>query len=198
MPSLKDATKKPSNVADDPIEITSAQSSSLPLIPNRETAGLTPGSLGPAPSVFTTEYDRVRQWCRPGTSQNRFPPLPTKSNPQINASSSGVAANKVAPVQRQTTANTGNIATNTQNIAALQATSFQGAYDPTVSYSQGASVDSGGIIYISLVNNNLGNTPASSPSDWQSVAGTASYAGVWNSGTAYTIGQTVSIGSVLY
>lgn len=84
MPSLKDALIKPENVGD-PIPPAPAAPAVPPIVP-RETAGLATGSMGPAPSVWTTDYDRVRQWCRPGTSQHRFPPLPTKANPQINAS----------------------------------------------------------------------------------------------------------------
>ncbi len=82
MPSLKDALQKPTNVGS---PITAPAPPAAPAITPREQPGLAVGSLGPAPSIFTTDYDRVRQWYRPGTSQNRFPPLPLKVNPQLGA-----------------------------------------------------------------------------------------------------------------
>jgi len=98
----------------------------------------------------------------------------------------------------QTGTNTANIATNTTAISALQATSFQGAWSSTTTYSQGASVDYSGAIYVSLVNNNLNNTPSSSPTDWAPTGSSPNYQGAWSSSTAYTTGQTVSVGSTLY
>lgn len=42
----------------------------------------------------------------------------------------------------------------------------RGAYSSGTTYAIGDAVLSGGIAYISLVNSNIGNTPATSPSDW--------------------------------
>ena len=87
MPSLKDAAQKPANVGD-PIEVATPavaqRPPTPPYVPNPQ-GGLATGSLGPAPASFTTPYDSVRQFIRPGVSQNRFPPLPVKANPQSNA-----------------------------------------------------------------------------------------------------------------
>lgn len=44
------------------------------------------------------------------------------------------------------------------------------AYSSGTTYSIGQCVISSGIIYISIVNSNLGNTPASSPTDWSGLA----------------------------
>lgn len=95
MPPLKDATKKPSNIGELIPPATPTAQQVPPIIP-REQPGLGPASLGPAPSLWTTGYDSVRQWTRPGTSQGRFPPLPTKANPQLNAASRSVAKAVVA------------------------------------------------------------------------------------------------------
>jgi hypothetical protein len=100
MPSLKEATKKPANVGD-PIEIaTPAVAQRLPApsyVPNPQ-GGLATGSLGPAPASFTTPYDSVRQFIRPGVSQNRFPPLPTKANPQLSAATNSAIARAIAAI----------------------------------------------------------------------------------------------------
>jgi hypothetical protein len=90
MPSLKDATTRPNNVGEVIPPATPYAQNVPPIIP-REQPGLGPASLGPAPSLWTTGYDSVRQWTRPGTSQGRFPTLPTKVNPQLNAAARSVA-----------------------------------------------------------------------------------------------------------
>lgn len=89
MPRLEDATKKPSNIGEIIPPATPTAQQVPPIIP-REQPGLGPASLGPAPSLWTTGYDSVRQWARPGTSQGRFPTLPTKANPQLNAAARSV------------------------------------------------------------------------------------------------------------
>lgn len=89
MPRLEDATKKPSNIGEIIPPATPTAQQVPPIIP-REQPGLGPASLGPAPSLWTTGYDSVRQWARPGTSQGRFPTLPTKANPQLNAATRSV------------------------------------------------------------------------------------------------------------
>jgi hypothetical protein len=80
---------------------------------------------------------------------------------------------------------------------AVAAVSFQGAYNPAVSYSQGASVDASGTIYVSLINNNIGNTPSSSPTDWVATGGsnTSVFLGAYNAGTTYAIGNQVTFGT---
>jgi hypothetical protein len=95
MPSLKDATTKPSNIGEVIPPATPFAQHVPPIIP-REQPGLSPTSLGPAPALWTTDYDKVRQWVRPGTSQGRFPSLPTKANPQLNAAARSVAKAVVA------------------------------------------------------------------------------------------------------
>src|SRR5436309_3128722 len=80
-----------------------------------------------------------------------MPPNPG-SGAQGNAGSTGIAAKLISPVQAQANQ-------NTAAIAKLAATSFQGAWSATVSYSAGAQVDFGGTIYTSLQNSNLNNQP---------------------------------------
>ena len=50
-------------------------------------------------------------------------------------------------------------------------TTWRGAYSAGTTYAQGDGVSSSGVIYLSLVNSNIGNTPASSPTYWVSQAG---------------------------
>lgn len=100
MPSLKDALQKPANVGE-PIETAAPQVaqriSNPPYVPNtRGDAGLAIGSMGPAPASFTTSYDSVKMWIRPGVSQSRFPPLPTKANPQLNSATRSIVSNATA------------------------------------------------------------------------------------------------------
>lgn len=130
----------------------------------------------------------------------RLMPTSPSGNPQQGAASQSTLLKNPTFVKNvsQTTTNTTNITSNTDAITALQATSFQGAWSSTTTYSQGASVDYSGAIYVSLVNSNLNNIPSSSPTDWVAAGGTANYAGVWSGATAYTIGQTVSVSTSLY
>lgn len=87
--TLAQARKKPDNIG----ELITAPSpaQNVPTVVPRELPGLSPTALGPAPAVWTTGYDSVKQFYRPGTSQQRFPPLPTKANPQLNAQAASVA-----------------------------------------------------------------------------------------------------------
>jgi hypothetical protein len=47
---------------------------------------------------------------------------------------------------------------------------WQGAYNAGTSYSIGQGVSDDGASYVSRVNSNVGNTPASSPTQWQLIA----------------------------
>lgn len=55
------------------------------------------------------------------------------------------------------------------NKAIVVGNDFQGVYSAGTTYSIGESVESSGKYYVSLVNSNTGNTPASSPSQWSEV-----------------------------
>jgi hypothetical protein len=111
MPPLSEALKKPANVGEQ-IPVPAAQSVSPyvpPYIPN-PSPGLGIASLGPPPAVFCDSSDSIRNFTRPGVSQSRFLPAPTKANPQSNAQASSVASKQLKPVQIQTNANTTAIA----------------------------------------------------------------------------------------
>lgn len=95
--TLAQATKRPNNIGN------AVPAPAVPVSPPpvattipRNLPGLSPSTHGPTPSVWTTQYDSVKQFYRPGTSQQRFPPLPTKANPQLNAASASVAKTIVA------------------------------------------------------------------------------------------------------
>lgn len=66
------------------------------------------------------------------------------------------------------------------------------AWDATLGYNQREVVSEGGINYISLVNVNLNNDPATSPSDW------GTFPNSWSSTTAYNQGDIVSSGGRNY
>jgi hypothetical protein len=51
---------------------------------------------------------------------------------------------------------------------------YRGAYASGTTYQRGDTVTSAGATYVSLITNNIGNTPASSPTDWGAV-GSAAY-----------------------
>jgi hypothetical protein len=191
MPTKSEAMQRPTNLGEVITPATPFAQNVPPIIP-REQPGLSPTALGPAPSIWTSEYDKVRQWMRPGTSQGRFPTLPTKANPQLNASSRGVSTRVVAPVAAQTATNTTGIAANGAAILTLQQTNFQGVWSSGTVYQINASVDYLGKLYYSLVANNLNNIPASSPTDWRSLGSDAGFAGVWSSLTAYKVSQQVT------
>jgi hypothetical protein len=44
--------------------------------------------------------------------------------------------------------------------------SFQGAYAGGTTYETGQTASSGGVLYVSLVDGNIGNDPATSPDEW--------------------------------
>jgi hypothetical protein len=56
-------------------------------------------------------------------------------------------------------------------------------YDSSSTYHEGASVTDSAIKYRSLVNDNVGNTPATSPTDWERMT--------WESGVSYAAGKIV-------
>lgn len=62
------------------------------------------------------------------------------------------------------------------------------AYSLGGTFSQGQTVNYLGVPYISLVNNNIGNTPSSSPSQWQAYN--------YNAATTYAVGAIVRFNGV--
>ena len=132
MPTVNDATQKPDNIGER-IDAAPASAQKVPPVIPREQPGLANGTLGPAPNIFTTDYDRVRQWARPGTSQNRFPPLPTKANPQLNAATRSVISNTSA---------SGSIGLNIPNIftPTTQTVSLPGPLSFTLATEPGGTV----------------------------------------------------------
>jgi hypothetical protein len=161
MPTKKEATQRPTNLGEVIPPATPTAQHVPPIIP-REQPGLGPAALGPAPSVWTTDFDKVRQWVRPGTSQGRFPALPTKANPQINASASSVSAKKIAPVAAV-------LATTTATANTAAQSKFLGLWDPTVTYFPNNQVSYFGNTYTTLTQN-LNSAPPNS--SWQLVGPT--------------------------
>jgi hypothetical protein len=137
MPTVNDATQKPDNIGER-IDAAPASAQRVPPAIPREQPGLANGTLGPAPSIFTTDYDRVRQWARPGTSQNRFPPLPTKANPQLNAATRSVVKNVVSGITQSITLDIPNIFTPTTQTKTLPGPlSFTLAGEPVLTVFSG-------------------------------------------------------------
>lgn len=91
------------------------------------------------------------------------------------------------------------------NVGNINLTIFFQTWASNVNFGIGAyATDSGGITYISLIDNNLGNTPASSPAAWKVVNGAGftdgdigrhirlfSEPAGWNVGTTYAMGNAV-------
>jgi collagen type VII alpha len=86
---------------------------------------------------------------------------------------------------------------------------YQGNYDPTVTYALADVVLSGGSSYLSLGAGNRGNSPASSPLTWGLLAsgatggtgggsGGVAYQGVYSSGTNYALNDIVLYGASSY
>ena len=176
MPTLAQATKPPANLAQ-MVEVIQPQNPPAPVLVPREQPGLAVGSLGPAPDAFTTAYDRIRQWFRPGTSQQRFPPLPTKANPQLNAAAASVSKTVAAATVTAAAAlstDDDSIAVNVQT--GTQYTVQQSDYNTLISISNAA----GGTIYLPPV---AGST---------SVAVTNSVATPFTSGNSVTVGSKVT------
>lgn len=150
-------------------------------------SGTLPGFLGIATDVAKTQPNG------PLPVYRLFPiPAGSAGNAQAN---SGAQSNlgkspTFQAVQTQT-------ATNTTQIAAQALTGWQGAFQVAVNYSLGAIVESGSTVYVSLANQNLGNTPASSPTFWQAT-GQVSFAGAWSNSVTYNQGQIVDSGGTLY
>jgi hypothetical protein len=158
-----------------------AQSAGAPPEPNQNP--FFRGTISPVlqhdSNLVATQYKRSS-----GIPVRPLMPANSGSGAQANAGSTGVASNLIRPIQVQASQ-------NAAAIAALQQTTFQGAWSATTSYSAGAQVDFGGSIYTSLQNSNLNNQPSTSPSFWQTTGGTSSFIGDWNSSAVYQIGNQV-------
>jgi len=78
-------------------------------------------------------------------------------------------------------------------LAAQGAANFVGDYSAGTTYSQGQCVLSSSVRYVSRVNSNIGNTPASSPTQWLNITATGTVTSV-SGGTGVTIsgGGTVT------
>jgi hypothetical protein len=190
MPTKNEAMQRPANLGEVITPATPFAQNVPPIIP-REQPGLGPASLGPAPSVWTSDYDRVRQWARPGTAQGRFPVLPTKNNPQLNASSSGVAARKVRPIAAQSSANAAAI------VALRAASVFEGTWSSTTSYVAGNSVlytNAGVTAFYVAIGSSTNKIPSSSPTFWQVTGSSSTYVnlGAYNGATTYFPGNQVT------
>jgi hypothetical protein len=191
MTTIAEATK-PRSTANMTLISGPATPQPLPPLPQDPSGGFNSLALGPVPPVLSTESDQLRQWYRGGVSQLRISPLPTTASPSVGA----VAQTAVEPVLvvangAQTTASSAQQAAN----QAL-AQSFQGAWDSTVVYEVGASVDQGGSIYL-CIESNIDEAPPNA-TYWKPLSSTTSYVGAWSSTTAYLTGEIVSVSSALY
>jgi hypothetical protein len=123
-----------------------------------------------------------------GAGTPEFPLMPSSpANAAVNAATT--SATKAISNQAGEAA----ILADTANQNALKAlaASFQGDWNSLVTYALGATVIYLGVLYTSLITNNLGNIPSSSPADWQS-QGSVSFVGPWSALVTYTEGQSVS------
>jgi hypothetical protein len=171
-------------------KLVPAPAGSIPAFPPIPTypAAPGPGFIAPLPTSWSQQPDQQRAFHNSAMPQVRITPL----NPAASLTGGAAAASQATHVAATVVAPIiATVATHTTEINNLTAISFQGAYSAITSYSQGASVDSGGVIYISLQNNNLGNSPSSSPTFWQNTGGASVFEGTWNSATSYVDGNSV-------
>jgi hypothetical protein len=151
------------------------------------------GSGAISSSTFGLPTDQVNSQLPGNIPTHRIlPPQPSSVAANAAATSSFTKPLQQLAANAQALANQANTTAN----QALAAT-WQGAWSSIVTYSLGAIVESGGVVYVSLANQNLGNSPASSPSEWMAT-GADTFLGAWSSSTAYVIGDIVSVGSALY
>jgi len=151
------------------------------------SGGTLPGNLGLQTDVAARQL--------PGSLPvYRLMPVPAGSsgNAQSNAAAQSNLLKNPTFITTQS-----QTATNTSDIALLQAQTFQGTWVSSNTYAQGALVLYNGVVYISLMNLNQGNQPDSSPSDWQAT-GTENYAGAWSASTVFNVGQIVDYSGVLF
>jgi hypothetical protein len=154
-------------------------------------SNIDPYQVGVLPNQLGLPTDVVKTQLRGGPIFRLMPPPPAGQAQNNSSNTSSLLKDPVfQEVQTQT-------ATNTTEIAAQSLTGWQGSWVSSVNYSLGAIVETGGTVYVSLQNQNLGNAPASSPAFWQAT-GTDVFLGPWNSATAYVVGDIVSVGTALY
>jgi len=79
------------------------------------------------------------------------------------------------------------------NKSILVGNDFKGTYSAGTTYAQGESVLSSSKYYVSLVDSNTGNTPASSPSQWSEIAGAPSVSGE----ASFTATGTITAGDLV-
>lgn len=71
-------------------------------------------------------------------------------------------------------------------------------YSSSVIYQPGDVVTYGGYTFTSLTANNQGNTPSTSPSNWELLTTGYEFQGSWNSGTQYQVGDVVRKNGLVY
>jgi hypothetical protein len=167
--------------------------------PPPERPGMDRYSGGALPPILGLDSDLSRSQIAGSMPVHRLMPIPSAGLAQSNAATGGnvpINQSVVAAAKAAATAQT-QATSAIAGVTALQAVSFLGAYNPLFSYSQGASVDSAGTIFVSLTNSNVGNNPATSPSDWVATGGsnTSVFLGAWSSATNYVIGNQVTFGT---
>ncbi len=91
MPTIAEASKPPANIGEMVALPAQVSVERRPAVPAISAPDYDPLSLAPPPTILSTVPDKQRQWYRQGVSQYRIPPLPTKADPSINASSASVA-----------------------------------------------------------------------------------------------------------
>jgi hypothetical protein len=152
------------------------------------------------PSFLGTDADLLKAGSTPpGVPSTRLMPIMPSGISNANSAIQSHTQNILETAnEAQSTATTANTTANSAQSTATQALaqSFQGAWNAGITYAVGASVDSGGSIYLCVVSN-INHMPPNA-GFWTPLSSTTSYAGVWSSAVAYTIGQIVSVSTSLY
>jgi hypothetical protein len=162
----------------------------LPGVPVSRTPTNLQGSLPPDfqhdTSFVATEYDS------PNVPKFSIMPLGIQGTSMTNAAIQSSSTKN--PVLASTRTQTQQ---NTTAIAEQQQTGWQGTWDAIIPYVSGAIVEYIGVIYVSLVGNNLNNQPDTSPTDWQAT-GQVQFFGAWSNSVTYNNGALVDYLGVIY
>lgn len=160
-------------------------------------------ALAPLSPTLDTTPDQLSNFYQPtALPMVRHSPLPTAASASTGAAAASIAQTTAGKIVYGSSTNLNQIAPSTSKQGALNpvntainnlsATSFQGAWSASTTYSQGASVDYSGTIYISLQGSNIDNTPSSSPTYWVAPEANSSvFLGDWVSTTTYVLGNQV-------
>ncbi len=154
--------------------------------------GADPHQVGVLPNSLGLPSDIPGTQLKGGPVFRLIPPAPS-GQAQNNSSNTSSLLRDPSFVENQQ-----QTAANADALAAQAQTGWQGSWIDSVVYALGAIVeDSSDIVYVSLQNQNLDNTPSSSPAFWRPT-GQVQFFGAWSSVVTYGVGALVDYLGQIY